>query len=125
MWSRMLLVFSTLFIPLLIDVPFLTERYQDIFQPYASGIRSAFFGTIWVMGIAMVVSMPVSIGAAIYLEEYAAPTKTTKLIQALVTNLQVFRPSCSACLGWRFSSSRVALGSGLDRPSSQRASRWG
>ena len=82
MWSRMLLVFSTLFIPLLIDVPFLTERYQDIFQPYASGIRSAFFGTIWVMGIAMVVSMPVSIGAAIYLEEYAAPTKTTKLIQA-------------------------------------------
>lgn len=87
MWSRMLLVFSTLFIPLLIDVPFLTERYQDIFQPYASGIRSAFFGTIWVMGIAMVVSMPVSIGAAIYLEEYAAPTKTTKLIQALVTNL--------------------------------------
>ena len=39
------------------------------------------------MGIAMVVSMPVSIGAAIYLEEYAAPTMTTKLIQALVTNL--------------------------------------
>ena len=87
LWSRMLLVFSALFIPLLIDVPFLTERYQDIFQPYASGIRSAFFGTIWVMGIAMVVSMPVSIGAAIYLEEYAAPTGMTKLIQALVTNL--------------------------------------
>ena len=87
LWSRMLLVFSALFIPLLVDVPFLTERYQDIFQPYASGIRSAFFGTIWVMGIAMVVSMPVSIGAAIYLEEYAAPTGMTKLIQALVTNL--------------------------------------
>ncbi len=87
LWSRMLLVFSALFIPLLVDIPFLTERYQDIFQPYASGIRSAFFGTIWVMGIAMVVSMPVSIGAAIYLEEYAAPTGMTKLIQALVTNL--------------------------------------
>ena len=87
LWARMLLVFSALFIPLLVDIPFLTERYQDIFQPYASGIRSAFFGTIWVMGIAMVVSMPVSIGAAIYLEEYAAPTGMTKLIQALVTNL--------------------------------------
>lgn len=87
MWSRMLLVASTLFIPLEINIPFLTERYQDIFQPYASGIRSAFFGTIWVMTIAMLVSIPVSIGAAIYLEEYASPTWTTKLIQALVTNL--------------------------------------
>ena len=87
MWARMLLFASTLFIPLAIDIPFLTERYQDIFQPYSSGIRSAFFGTIWVMTIAMIVSIPVSIGAAIYLEEYAAPSRTTKLIQALVTNL--------------------------------------
>jgi phosphate transport system permease protein len=87
MWAKMLFVFSMLFIPLAITIPFLTERYQDIFIPYASGIRSAFFGTIWVMAIAMLVSMPVSIGAAIYLEEYARPTRTTKLIQALVTNL--------------------------------------
>ena len=87
MWSRMLLFTSTLFIPLLIDIPFLTERYQDIFIPYASGIRAAFYGTIWVMLIAMLVSIPVSVGAAIYLEEYAKPNRTTKLIQALVTNL--------------------------------------
>jgi len=87
MWSRMILFVATLFIPFTIEIPFLTERYQDIFQPYASGIRSAFFGTVWVMTIAMIVSIPVSIGAAIYLEEYAAPTRTTKLIQALVTNL--------------------------------------
>ena len=87
MWARMLFVFSMLFIPLAINIPFLTERYQDIFIPYASGIRSAFFGTIWVMTIAMLVSMPISIGAAIYLEEYAKPTRMTKLIQALVTNL--------------------------------------
>ena len=87
MWSRMLLFTSTLFIPLLIDIPFLTERYQDIFIPYASGIRAAFYGTIWVMLIAMLVSIPVSVGAAIYLEEYAKPNRTTTLIQALVTNL--------------------------------------
>ena len=87
MWSRMLLFTSTLFIPLLIDIPFLTERYQDIFIPYASGIRAALYGTIGVMLIAMLVSIPVSVGAAIYLEEYAKPNRTTKLIQALVTNL--------------------------------------
>ena len=83
----MLFVTSTIFIPLLIDIPFLTERYQDIFVPYASGIRAAFFGTIWVMLIAMIVSIPISVGAAIYLEEYAKPNQMTKLIQALVTNL--------------------------------------
>ena len=87
MWSRMLLFTSTLFIPILIDIPFLTERYQDIFVPYASGIRAAFYGTIWVMLIAMLVSIPISVGAAIYLEEYAKPNQMTKLIQALVTNL--------------------------------------
>ena len=87
MWSKMLLFTSTLFIPVLIDIPFLTERYQDIFIPYASGIRAAFYGTIWVMLIAMLVSIPISVGAAIYLEEYAKPNQMTKLIQALVTNL--------------------------------------
>ena len=87
MWSNMLLAISTLFIPLEIYIPFLTERYQDIFSPYSSGIRAAFYGTIWVMLIAMISAIPISVGAAIYLEEYANPTKTTKLIQALVTNL--------------------------------------
>ncbi len=87
MWSRLALVASTLFIPISIDIPFLTERYQDIFLPYSSGIRAAFYGTIYVMSIAMIVSIPISIGAAIYLEEYASPTRMTKLIQALVTNL--------------------------------------
>ena len=82
-----LLFFGLWTIPIEIDAPFLVERYQNIFQPYSSGIRAAFFGTIWVMSIAMVVSLPVSVGAAIYLEEYAKPTRLTKLIQALVTNL--------------------------------------
>ena len=82
-------------IPLAIEIPFLTERYQDIFQPYASGIRFTFFGTVWVMTIAMIVSIPVSIGAAIYLEEYAAPTRTTKLsfkhwLRILLVSLRLF-----------------------------------
>ena len=35
----------------------------------------------------MIVAIPISVGAAIYLEEYAEPNRITKLIQALVTNL--------------------------------------
>ncbi len=84
-WFLLFIGFWT--IPVLIDSPFFVERYQNIFQPYSSGIRAAFYGTIWVMSIAMVVALPISVGAAIYLEEYAKPTRLTKLIQALVTNL--------------------------------------
>ena len=87
MWSNMVLVTATLFIPFEIYIPFLTERYQNTLSPYSSGIRAAFYGTIWVMLIAMIASIPISVGAAIYLEEYASPTRTTRLIQALVTNL--------------------------------------
>ena len=90
MWSSLLLIISTLFIPLLIDIPFLTERYQDIFQPYASGIRFSIFGTVWDMTIAMLVSMPVSIGAAIYLEEYAAPQRQQNSYKPWLQILQEF-----------------------------------
>ena len=116
MWARMLLFASTLFIPLAIDIPFLTERYQDIFQPYSSGIRSAFFGTIWVMTIAMVVSIPVSIGAAIYLEEYAAPSRTTKLIQALVTNLAGVPSIVFGMFGLAIFVKQGGIGLGLGHP---------
>ena len=85
--NRMLIVFAFLFIPLEISIPFLTERFQDGIYPYASGLRAAFYGTIWTMTIAMIVAIPISVGAAIYLEEYAEPNRITKLIQALVTNL--------------------------------------
>ncbi len=36
-----------------------------------SGLQSALFGTLWVIGLTAVISLPVGIGAAVYLEEYA------------------------------------------------------
>lgn len=87
LWAKIIAFVAFFFIPIHVKIPFLTENYQDIFQPYSSGIRSAFFGTFWVMGIAMVSAIPISLGAAIYLEEYSKPTTLTRLIQALITNL--------------------------------------
>ena len=77
MWSKMILVTSMLFIPILIDIPFITERYSNTLVPYASESEQHFTEQIWVMVIAMIVSIPISVGAAIYLEEYAKPTQTT------------------------------------------------
>ena len=112
----MVLFVATLFIPFAIEIPFLTERYQDIFRPYASGIRSAFFGTVWVMTSAMIVSIPVSIGAAGCLEEYAAPTRTYRnSFKHWLRILLVFLRLFSVCSDWLSSLSKAESewGSGL------------
>ncbi len=39
--------------------------------PVRAGARSAIFGTIWVVGLTALLSIPVGLGAAVYLEEFA------------------------------------------------------
>lgn len=39
--------------------------------PDNAGAQSAIFGTLWVIGIVAAVTIPIGVGAAIYLEEYA------------------------------------------------------
>lgn len=39
--------------------------------PSRAGIQSALFGTIWVIGLTALFAIPVGVGAAVYLEEYA------------------------------------------------------
>ena len=40
-------------------------------NPDTAGAQSAIFGTIWVISIVALVTIPIGVGAAIYLEEYA------------------------------------------------------
>ena len=52
-----------------------------------AGIRSAFLGTIWMMGITALFAVPIGIGAAIYLEEFAPRNWFTKVIEVNINNL--------------------------------------
>ena len=56
-------------------------------QPEEAGIRTAIFGTLWVVGITLIFSFPVGVGAAIYLEEYADDTWINRLLQTNISNL--------------------------------------
>lgn len=85
--SYVCLILSTLAIPLHIEIPFVFELMPNATEPYASGIRSAFWGSMWVIIYAMFFAVPISIGGAIWLEEYAPNTKFKRMIQALITNL--------------------------------------
>ena len=53
----------------------------------ASGLWPAIVGTMWVMGICIVVSFTVGVAAAIYLEEYAGGRRIDELIQVNIQNL--------------------------------------
>ncbi len=53
----------------------------------ASGLWPAIVGTLWVMGICIVVSFTVGVAAAIYLEEYAGGRRIDELIQVNIQNL--------------------------------------
>lgn len=52
-----------------------------------AGLQSALLGTLWIIGLTAVVALPIGIGAAIYLEEYAPRNWWTKILQVNISNL--------------------------------------
>ncbi len=56
-------------------------------NPEEAGIKAALYGTIWMMGFTALFAIPVGVGAAIYLEEYAPRNWLTRVIQTNIANL--------------------------------------
>ncbi len=53
-----------------------------------AGIKPALYGSLWIISVCTLFSVPVGIGAAIYLEEYARQnSRTARLIEVNVSNL--------------------------------------
>jgi phosphate transport system permease protein len=55
--------------------------------PEQAGLRAALLGTIWMMAITAVFVVPIGMGAAIYLEEFAPRNWFTKVIETNINNL--------------------------------------
>ena len=56
-------------------------------HPEEAGLFSALMGTMWLMGMTAIFTVPVGVGAAIYLEEYAPKNWLTRVIEINVANL--------------------------------------
>jgi phosphate transport system permease protein len=52
-----------------------------------AGFHNGLISTIWIVGIASLFSLPVGLGAAVYLEEYAPQNWFTRVIQINISNL--------------------------------------
>ena len=53
----------------------------------AGGIFPAIFGTIWLVAVALLISVPIGVAAAIYLSEYAPENWLTRIINLAIINL--------------------------------------
>lgn len=68
-----------------LDVSFFTKVASS--RPVAAGLRTALAGTLWVIGLVILISVPTGVGAAIYLEEYAPDNRFTRFIEVNIRNL--------------------------------------
>jgi len=53
----------------------------------AGGIFPALLGTVWLVGVALIISVPVGVAAAVYLSEYAPDNWFTRAINLAIINL--------------------------------------
>ena len=68
-----------------IDPQFITSpQSSDVLK---AGVRTALLGTLLIIAITIVIALPIGIGAAIYLEEYAADNWLNRMIQTNINNL--------------------------------------
>ncbi len=67
--------------------PHFVTSFPSTLYPETAGIKSALWGSMWLMGLTAFFSVPVGIAAAIYLQEYARATRLTRFIQLNIANL--------------------------------------
>lgn len=73
--------------------PLLVERGLDFLtsplasQPERAGVGQAIQGSLMLMAFVVVLSFPLGIGAAVYLEEYARDRRFTRFVNTVVRNL--------------------------------------
>jgi phosphate transport system ATP-binding protein len=71
-------------------LPWLSWDFLDRFpsrKPEMAGFKSAFWGSLWVIGLTTAITVPIGVAGAVYLEEYSGESRFQKLIELLIANL--------------------------------------
>ncbi len=70
----------------MLSLEFLTSFPSQIF-PENGGVYPALIGSVWLLGLTALISVPLGFGAAVYLEEYAEDTPINRIIEINISNL--------------------------------------
>lgn len=68
-----------------LDAGFLSRNASR--SPMTAGLLPALLGSLLLVALVIVIAVPLGVGAAVYLEEYAADTKISRLIELNLSNL--------------------------------------
>ena len=68
-----------------LDLEFLQRPNNS--TPEIAGVRTAILGSAWLMLITLVFAVPIGVGAAIYLIEFAKPSRFNEFIETNINNL--------------------------------------
>jgi phosphate transport system permease protein len=82
-------------------------------NPGEAGIWPAIMGSLWMMGLTALISVPLSVASAVYLEEYAQDGWFLRLVQINIANLAGVPSVIYGILGLAIFVRFVALGSSL------------
>jgi phosphate transport system permease protein len=53
----------------------------------SAGILAAWSGSVWLLALTVLFALPIGVGAAVYLEEYARKSRFTRLVELCIANL--------------------------------------
>lgn len=70
----------------MLSLKFLTSFPSQIF-PENGGVYPALVGSLWLLGLTTIISVPLGLGAAVYLEEYAEDKRINRIIEINISNL--------------------------------------
>lgn len=72
-------------------------------RPKRAGVESAIYGSLWVVGVTSVISLPLGVAAAVYLEEFARKDRWyNRLVELNVQNLAAVPSVVFGILGLAF-----------------------
>jgi phosphate transport system permease protein len=83
------------------------------YQPEQSGVLSAMVGSLWLIGLTALFSVPVGVASAVYLEEYATGGWFQRLIQINIANLAGVPSVVYGILGLAFFVRFAGMGNSL------------
>jgi len=73
-----------------LGLPWLDWQFLTSFpsrHPEKAGILSAIFGTLWIVALTAIISVPIGVGSAVYLEEYARKSRWARFLEINLSNL--------------------------------------
>lgn len=86
-----IVVLLTLLVDVVVDAaPWLNAQFLSDLPsrtPEEAGILPAILGSLWLMGLTALISVPLGVASAVYLEEYATQGWFLRLIQVNIANL--------------------------------------